>query len=145
MSRPSTTGFAVIDTTVFGAELSPTRTDLEDLYRPHTTGRALFISFMTAAELRFGARRAEWGGPRLTRLDHQLGLADIVWPHEPLIDAYVDLRVECARIGHGLAQKIHEADRWIAATALWLNLPLIAHDSVFIDAPGLSLVTELRS
>jgi hypothetical protein len=33
--------------------------------------------------------------------------------------------------GHGLAQKDHEADRWIAATAIWLKVPLVAHDAIF--------------
>lgn len=40
-------------------------------------------------------------------------------------------------------QKEHEADRWIAASALWLGLPLVAHDGIFRDVPGLELLTTL--
>ncbi len=47
------------------------------------------------------------------------------------------------RNGHGLGQKIHEADRWIAATAMLLNVPLVAHDAVFRDVHGLELITTL--
>lgn len=103
------------------------------------------ISFVTVAELRFGARLAEWGTRRLARLEHQLEQVAAIWPVEEstLIEAYVRLRTWCVKIGHGLGQKDHEADRWIAATALWLDLPLVAHDSIFTNVPELRLLTRL--
>lgn len=42
--------------------------------------------------------------------------------------------------GHALGQKIHEADRWVAATALALELDLVAGDRIFDDVPGLRVV-----
>lgn len=39
--------------------------------------------------------------------------------------------------GHALGQKVHEADRWIAATALALGVGLISGDAVFDKVPGL--------
>jgi predicted nucleic acid-binding protein len=45
--------------------------------------------------------------------------------------------------GHPLGQKHHEADRWIAATARWLDVALVAHDAVFRDSPGVTVITEL--
>jgi len=36
-----------------------------------------------------------------------------------------------------------EADRWIAATAMWLGVPLLAHDRIFTDVPRLDLLTQL--
>ena len=45
--------------------------------------------------------------------------------------------------GHGLSQKSHEADRWIAATAMVLKVPLVAHDAVFRGVDGLELLTTL--
>jgi predicted nucleic acid-binding protein len=45
--------------------------------------------------------------------------------------------------GHGLAQKDHEADRWIAATTIWLKVPLVAHDAIFKNVDGLELLTRL--
>lgn len=59
-----------------------------------------------------------------------------MWPGERLVDSYADLRHRCVTIGHGLSQKEHEADRWVAATALWLDLPLVAHDRIFGNVPG---------
>ena len=41
----------------------------------------------------------------------------------------------CTRIGHALSQRDHDADRWIAATALRLGIPLVSNDRV--KAPGI--------
>jgi predicted nucleic acid-binding protein len=38
-----------------------------------------------------------------------------------------------------LAQEIHDADRWVAATAVRLDLPLIANDKIFDDVSSLQL------
>ena len=50
-----------------------------------------------------------------------------------------------AMIACALAQKVHDADRWIAATAIARGLDLISDDTVFELTPGLSLVTANRS
>ena len=67
-----------------------------------------------------------------------------IWPGPDLLAAYVDLRVWCMQHGHGLGQKSHEADRWIAATAMLFEVPLVTHDAVFRDVDGLELITTLR-
>ena len=41
--------------------------------------------------------------------------------------------------GHALGQKVHEEDRWIAATALALGVELIPGDAVFENVAGLVL------
>lgn len=56
-----------------------------------------------------------------------------------LIASYVDLRLACAQAGHALGQREHDADRWIAATAVRLGIPLVSNDRIFEGAPGLSL------
>ncbi len=43
--------------------------------------------------------------------------------------------------GHALSQREHNADRWIAATALRLGIPLVSNDGIFRDIPGLLLET----
>ncbi|MDQ6838867.1 MAG: hypothetical protein M3137_11180 [Actinomycetota bacterium] len=45
--------------------------------------------------------------------------------------------------GHALGDKIHDGDRWIAATAIHLDVPLVAHDRIFKGAPGLRMETAL--
>lgn len=59
------------------------------------------------------------------------------------IEHVAQLRNECRRIGHALHQRFHNADLWIAAAAIRWGMPLVAHDGVFIDCPGLELRTEL--
>jgi len=136
-------GPAVIDTTVFGSALTPTTAALAAGYDRLIAGCVPFISFVTVAELRFGAHHAGWGPARLQKLEARLATAEIVWPGPSLVDSYVKLRHDCATTGHGLSHKDHEADRWIAATALWLRVPLVAHDTIFTDIPGLNLITTL--
>lgn len=53
----------------------------------------------------------------------------------------VPLRNDCRKIGHALAQKVHDGDRWVAASALRLGVPLVSHDDVFVGAPSLELMS----
>jgi predicted nucleic acid-binding protein len=69
--------------------------------------------------------------------------AEIVWPGPNLVEAYASLRTWCIRTGHGLGQTEHEADRWVAATAIWLQVPLVAHDGIFANVKDLELLTKL--
>ena len=132
----------VVDTNVFGADLVRQGAPLATLYRPLLEGRSFVLSFQTVAELRFGAVRQGWGTRRLDRLDERVARAHVVWPGPELLDEYVHLRVRCEQGGHALAQSHHDADRWIAATAIRLGIPLVSHDSVFKGAPGLVLETS---
>jgi predicted nucleic acid-binding protein len=133
----------VIDTGVFGARLTPTGRLLASRYRPLLEGRPAVISFVTVAELQYGARLAGWGPDRLRRLDYQIGRAEVVWPGPHLVYIYATLRAWCVRTGHGLGQKRHEADRWVAATAVWLRVPLVSHDGIFANVKDLDLLTVL--
>jgi hypothetical protein len=83
-----------------------------------------------------------WGQTRLQQLEHELDQADTVWPGPSLAEAYATLRAWCVKAGHGLGQKAHEADRWVAATAIWLNVPLVAHDAIFANVKDLRLLTS---
>lgn len=40
-----------------------------------------------------------------------------------------------------LAARVHDGDRWIAATAIRLGLPLVSDDRIFHGAPCVQLVT----
>jgi predicted nucleic acid-binding protein len=136
-------GPVVIDTGVFGARLTPRGRLLAAAYRPLLEGRPAVISFITVAELRYGAKLAGWGVDRFTRLAYELARPQTVWPGPELTETYATLRTWCTRTGHGLGAKDHEADRWVAATALWLGVPLIANDAIFKRIDGLELLTRL--
>ena len=136
-------GPVVIDTGVFAARLTPSGSLLAARYRSVLEGRPAVVSFVTVAELGYGARLAGWGPGRLRRLEYEIARAEIVWPGPNLVEAYASLRTWCVRTGHGLGQKEHEADRWVAATAIWLQVPLVAHDGIFAGVKDLELLTKL--
>jgi predicted nucleic acid-binding protein len=73
-------GPVVVDTGVFGARLSPAGYDLAFAYRTMLEGRPAIVSYVTVAELRFGAKLAGWGTRRLQRLDEELAGVETVWP-----------------------------------------------------------------
>lgn len=103
MTQPER-GPVVIDTGVFGARLTRGTKSLAAAYRPLRDGRPAIISFVTVAELRFGAKLAGWGQTRLQQLEHELDQADTVWPGPSLAEAYATLLAWCVKAGHGLGQ-----------------------------------------
>jgi predicted nucleic acid-binding protein len=96
-------GPVVIDTGVFGARLAPSGRLLAARYRPILEGRPAVVSFVTVAELEYGARLADWGPDRLRRLEYEIGRAEIVWPGPHLTEVCATLRAWCVRTGHGWA------------------------------------------
>lgn len=138
MSARPARGPVVVDTNVYGAELVP-NSKLAALYEPLLVGRPVLISFQTAAELRYGALLRGWGAARLLKLEARINEAEIVHSGPELIDSYARLRAACTRAGHALGQRDHDADRWIAATALRLGVPLVSDDRIFEGVPGLAV------
>jgi predicted nucleic acid-binding protein len=108
-------GPIVIDTDVFGAELIK-GSALAERYAPPLAGRPAFISFQTATEVRYGALARRWGPRRLLALESKLANVAIVHSGPALIAVHAPLRADCRTAGRALAQREHNADRWIAAT-----------------------------
>lgn len=106
-------------------------------YRALIAGRPIVISFVTVTEMRFGALKAGWGELRRRGLERDLARLVVVQPDDQLMRTCAELRARCEEVGHGLAHKVHEADRWVAATAIRLGVDLVSDDSVFTDVPGL--------
>ncbi|MGH3499930.1 MAG: PIN domain-containing protein [Nocardioidaceae bacterium] len=114
---------------------------LADRYRTLIGPSPVLLAFQTVMELRFGALRAGWGELRRRRLERRIVELTVVQPDDDMITACSRLRVDCQKMGHPLGDKIHDGDRWIAATAVRLGIPLASHDSVFKGVPGLELLT----
>jgi tRNA(fMet)-specific endonuclease VapC len=133
-------GPIVVDTDVFSAELI-SGSELAERYAPLTTGRLAFISFQTAAEIRYGALLRGWGRARLITLESKLAHVEVVHSGPELVVVHAQLRVDCRMAGHALADQAHNADRWIAATAIRLGLPLVSNDGIFRGVSGLELAT----
>jgi predicted nucleic acid-binding protein len=133
----------VVDTSVYGELFLKRDSDILPLYTEHLRGKRLILPFMVVAEMRFWA--SNWGEQRRGHLEAKMGEAATNGLTDDLMDAYVSLQRACQDIGHGLCQKEHVADRWIAATAILRSLPLVAHDRIFVDTPNLTFITELRN
>ena len=138
MSAPGSRGPIVIDTDVFSAELVP-GSRLAERYAPIITGRKAFISSQAAAEVRYGALRRGWGAARMLKLDTKIHRVEVVHTGPELVLVYAQLRADCEAAGHALAQREHNVDHWIAATALRLGIPLLSNDRIFRGVPGVTL------
>lgn len=130
----------VADTDALSWALDPRSAARSEMARAAIGGRTRVVSFVSVAELRYGALRAGWGDLRLRRLARSLSDLDVVEADERLIERCADLRAWASGAGHPLGQKIHEADRWVASTALALDLELVAGDQIFEGVPGLDML-----
>lgn len=92
-------------------------------------------------ELRYGALRAGWGELRRRRLERRLAELTVVQTDDEMIGVCPELRQSCRPLGHPLSSKINDGDRWIAAAAIRLGLPLVSDDGVLKAAPRLVLLT----
>lgn len=138
----SKTPAVVLDTMAMSAIVNePRQPETAARYRRLIAGRSVVISVMTVSELRYGAIVAGWGELRLRSLERDLGGVTAVQADDDLASTCAELKAACRSEGHGLWHKVHDADRWIAATALSRGLDLISDDRVFVDTPGLSLLT----
>lgn len=129
----------VMDTDVASWLLDPRPSPHAEEARRVIGDRSRVVSFVTVTELRYGALRANWGELRRRQLERSLADLDVIQTSEVLIDGCASLRAGLSRAGHALSQKIHEADRWVAATALALGLELVAGDGIFDNVAGLDV------
>jgi predicted nucleic acid-binding protein len=83
----------------------------------------------------------QWGRTRLLALESKLANVEIIHSGPELVNVHARLRAGCRAAGHAMAQREHNADRWIAATAIRLGIPLVSNDRIFQDVPGLELET----
>lgn len=113
---------------------------LEKSYYPYLEGNTPAISFMTLAELHYGALKSNWGESRYNRLIEHATAAYLVYPFNPILcTRWAEVRVQIERVG----RSISVADAWVAATALVNDAPLITHNRRHFEAvEGLMLLTK---
>jgi len=114
---------------------------LADRYRALIGDRPVLLAFQTLMELRYRALRARWGELRRRRLERRVAELSVVQLDDQMITDCAELRRRCQQIGHGLGHKLHDGDRWIAACAIRLRVPVVSHDGIFDNVPGLTLIT----
>lgn len=137
----------LIDTDVFSAlNVTPREMALRqghpvDEWIAALTGRRVFISFQTRAEVLAGAYLAGWGERRLAPILERLDAMPTIYVNPSVIEAVARLLAEAQKSGHPLGNKVHHvADRWVAACAISKHLPLLTGNRKhFEGAPGLTL------
>jgi tRNA(fMet)-specific endonuclease VapC len=108
-----------------------------DFFRPFLANRTLAISFMTVAELYYGAYKGKWQATQLGALENHLKNY-VVLPYDyDLAREWAKVRVEHQRRGHDIKQ----SDAWIAATALRHQCALATNNGRdFEGTKGLTLI-----
>jgi len=140
LPTPESPTVVVVDTMIASAWLGRTVSARRARWASVLTQAAWILPFTVVAEMRFGAEVAGWGQRRTESMERLIISAQIAPPLHEVIAAYVDLRAWCVRTGHGLGEKTHEADRWVAAVAIAGNLPLASDDGIFDDIHKLQMV-----
>jgi predicted nucleic acid-binding protein len=139
----SNEALVVVDTMVVSALVNERRDPVTAAeHRELIDGRSVVISFVTVTEMRYGALKANWGELRRRELERTLSRLVAVQPDDALMTRCAELRYRCERDGVALGQKVHEADRWIAATALHLDVDLVSDDSAFENIDGLTVLSR---
>src|SRR3989442_13485793 len=108
-------------------------------YRPHITGRLLGISFMTLAELERWSLERGWGPGRKLELTQHLTRYTVLPVSRELCLKWAEVSFAAKKKG----RPIQTADAWIAASALYYQVPLITNnrgDYSIVD--GLALLSE---
>ena len=100
------------------------------LYAPELRDRLLIASFMTVAELKLWGLVKSWGRPRTENMIAYLKQEFATYPATTdLGDVWAELKAEARSKGRAL----DTADAWIAATVIYLNVPLISHNAQDFD------------
>jgi tRNA(fMet)-specific endonuclease VapC len=108
-------------------------------YLRHLQGRSVILPFSVLAELRLGAEIRSWGPVRRARLDQFIQDCAIHYADESLCTLWASLVAALRRSGRQIGQN----DAWVAATALYLDAPLVTHNAAhYQDVPDLRLITE---
>ena len=128
---------AVVDTDVFSFIFkNDTR---KAIYERHLKDQFLFLSFMTVAELHRWGLASGLGDRKKLQLEMRLRRYDIQHSTPDLCELWAEITDEAKRNGKPIAV----GDAWIAATAIFLDVPLITNNaSDFHGVSGLTIITE---
>lgn len=109
------------------------------LYKPHLDGEFMILSFMTMAELFQWSLTSNWGQRKMSEFEVHLKRYSIHHSTSELAHLWAEIRNNGRRLGNCIAP----ADAWIAATALYYNVPLVTHNAGdFQNVAGLTIISE---
>ena len=119
----TTTARLVVDTDV-ASFIFKWHPEFASRYIAIVRGYELVASFMTLAEMRQGSLDANWGQRKRDILEAYLADFSVLHSDSLLCSEWAAVRNESTRKGH----PISSADAWIAATALFLQVPLVTNN-----------------
>jgi tRNA(fMet)-specific endonuclease VapC len=99
--------------------------------------RRAAVTLLSIAEFRAGVVRAYWGQGRIDKLDRFLNRFSLVQSTTEIANVCGGILGRCKQIGLAM----NWPDAWSAATALWLDVPLVTHDRDLEGIPGLRVLT----
>jgi predicted nucleic acid-binding protein len=100
-------------------------------------GSCAGITMLAIAEFRAGVVQKNWGPRRIALLDTFLNRYMLIEGDSEIANVAGGVRACCALVGRSLSWP----DAWAAATALWLDVPLVTHDWDLEGIPGLQVLT----
>ena len=107
-------------------------------YEKHLTGKSLFVSFMTVAELYKWPFEKSWGETKKQELTLYLKNYTVLPYDDALAWAWAELVAKTCR-----HRQLSLQDSWIAATAIRHAMPLVTHNRKHFEAvPGLTVISE---
>ena len=129
--------FVLLDTNVLSYILKNNTRGAK--YAPHIEGKIPVISFITVAEMYFGAYKAKWGVKSFKKLETFLKKYTVIEFNYQICHEWGIIKAELQEIGCPVDD---ENDLWIAATARVADVPLITHNPRhFINIPSLAVIT----
>lgn len=109
------------------------------LYRPHLEGLPKIISFMTLAELRRWELQNNWGARRIRAAREFLDDFTVVYSDEELCEIWAEIMCDAHKFGN----PIDTADAWVAAVALYFDIPLVTNNRRhFENVKDLKIISE---
>lgn len=132
----------LVDTDVWSILYSRNSDPRRGPWEQALVGKTIAIAIQTRAEVFAGMFLSSWGESRTSTVRRQLDVTATIAVDEPVVQAFARLGAEARRAGHPLQEKVHSGDRWVAATAIALDLPLFAGDKIYRGCPGLRTVDE---
>ena len=126
----------VVDTDVFSFVFR--KDDRAHFFNPYMVNRTLALSFMSVAELYYGAYKAGWGTNSIARLENAIKLY-VILPYDYLVcQKWASVRRQ--REIKGLSMS--HSDSWVAACALRHDCPLLNNNGVhFKDIDDLVVIS----
>ena len=106
-------------------------------FEPLLLGKLPFVSFVTVGEMFYGAAKANWGEPRIAKME-------TILRRYTVIPGTYDIAKHYGSVKKAFRDQVGENDMWIAATALAHRMPVVTnnlkHFEPMSDRLGFSLV-----